>query len=351
VSWVSRIARPDIVALEAYEHAAWEPGLTRLHANELPWRIRGDESRAGLNRYPEPQPRALIERLAGLYRVAADALLVGRGSDEAIDLLVRSFCRAGEDAVLVCTPTFGMYAVAARIQGARLLDVPLRASEDFALDVSGVLARCTPAVKLVFLCSPNNPTGNLVSEAAILAIADALAARALVVVDEAYIEFAGRESLAQQVRGRPQLAVLRTLSKAHGLAGARCGALIADPEVIALLRKVIAPYAIPQPALEALLALLEPPQLAAMRERIALVRAERERMREALARLPGVTHVWPSDANFLLAQFTDATAALERARAACLLVRDTRACPGLPRALRITVGTAAQNEQLLEAWR
>ncbi len=351
MSWVSQIARPDIVALEAYEHAAWEPELTRLHANELPWRIPGDESRAGLNRYPEPQPRALIERLAGLYRVAADALLVGRGSDEAIDLLVRSFCRAGEDAVVACTPTFGMYAVAARIQGARLLDVPLRASEGFALDVSGVLARCTPAVKLVFLCSPNNPTGNLLSEAGILAIADALAARALVVVDEAYIEFAGRESLAQQVRRRPQLAVLRTLSKAHGLAGARCGALIADPEVIALLRKVIAPYAIPQLALEALLALLEPPQLAAMRERIALVRAERERMRAALARLPGVTHVWPSDANFLLAQFTDATAALERARAARLLVRDARAYPGLPHALRITVGTAAQNEQLLEAWR
>ena len=351
MSWVSQIARPDIVALEAYEHAAWEPELTRLHANELPWRIPGDESCAGLNRYPEPQPRALIERLAGLYRVAADALLVGRGSDEAIDLLVRSFCRAGEDAVVACTPTFGMYAVAARIQGARLLDVPLRASEGFALDVSGVLARCTPAVKLVFLCSPNNPTGNLLSEAGILAIADALAARALVVVDEAYIEFAGRESLAQQVRRRPQLAVLRTLSKAHGLAGARCGALIADPEVIALLRKVIAPYAIPQLALEALLALLEPPQLAAMRERIALVRAERERMRAALARLPGVTHVWPSDANFLLAQFTDATAALERARAARLLVRDARAYPGLPHALRITVGTAAQNEQLLEAWR
>jgi len=122
--------------------------------------------------------------------VAPEALLVGRGSDEAIDLLVRSFCRAGEDAVLTLTPTFGMYALAARIQGAQLLGVPLRASAGFALDANAVLARCTPAVKLVFLCSPNNPTGNLLSEAAILAIADALSARALVVVDEAYIEFA-----------------------------------------------------------------------------------------------------------------------------------------------------------------
>ena len=351
MSWVRQIARPDIVALEAYEHAAWEPELTRLHANELPWRSPGDESRAGLNRYPEPQPRALLERLALLYGVAPHAVLVGRGSDEAIDLLVRAFCRAGEDAVLTLTPSFGMYAAAARIQGAQLLSVPLRPGAGFALDANAVLARCTPAVKLVFLCSPNNPTGNLLNEAVILAIADALAGRALVVVDEAYIEFAGRESLAREVQRRPQLAVLRTLSKAHGLAGARCGALIADPEVIALLRKVIAPYAIPQLAIEALLRLLEPPALVAVGGRIALLRAERSRLLAALARLPRVTRVWPSDANFLLAQFTDASAALERARDARLLVRDARAYPGLPQSLRITVGTAAQNEQLLEAWR
>ena len=114
MSWVSEIARPDIVALKAYEHASWEPSLERLHANELPWRAAGDESVAGLNRYPEPQPHELVQGLADLYGVAPETVLVGRGSDEAIDLLTRSFCRAGRDAVVVCPPTFGMYAVSAR---------------------------------------------------------------------------------------------------------------------------------------------------------------------------------------------------------------------------------------------
>ena len=108
MSWIKALARPDILALNAYEHAAWEPGLARLHANELPWRSGSDESAAGLNRYPEPQPQALVDRLAGLYLVGRDSILVSRGSDEAIDLLVRAFCRAGEDSVMVCPPTFGM---------------------------------------------------------------------------------------------------------------------------------------------------------------------------------------------------------------------------------------------------
>src|SRR5690606_36943840 len=127
MSWLSDIARPDIVALKPYEHASWEPPLERLHANELPWRAHGDNTAAGLNRYPEPQPRELVQRLARLYEVPSEYVLVGRGSDEAIDLLVRAYCRASADAVIVCPPTFGMYAVAARIQGAEVISVPLRA--------------------------------------------------------------------------------------------------------------------------------------------------------------------------------------------------------------------------------
>ena len=350
MSWVNALARPDILTLKAYEHASWEPGLTRLHANELPWRSPGDESEAGLNRYPEPQPRLLLERLASLHGVVRESVLACRGSDEAIDLLVRAFCRAGEDAVLICPPTFGMYAVAARIQGARIVSVPLRETDRFALDARAVLKHVTPEVKLVFLCSPNNPTGNLLNAEGILTIADALLGRALVVVDEAYIEFAGRESLAPLVARRPQLAILRTLSKAHGLAGARLGALIADPEVIALVRRVLPPYGIAQLTLEAVLALLEPPQLRTLGKRTALVCTERERMREALAHLPGVTQVLPSDANFILVRFADPATALARARAAQLLVRDARTYLGLADALRVTVGTASQNERLLKAW-
>jgi histidinol-phosphate aminotransferase len=350
MSWVQELARPDIVALRPYQHASWEPGLERLHANELPWRPIDDGSLAGLNRYPEPQPRALIERLAQLYAVAPASLLVGRGSDEAIDLLTRAFCRAGRDAVLVCPPTFGMYSVCARIQGAEVRDAPLAAATGFALDEQAVLERCTAAVKLVFLCSPNNPTGNVLDEAAILRIARRLSGRALVVVDEAYIEFAGRPSLARLVPELPNLAILRTLSKAYGLAGARCGSLIADPEIIALLRKIIPPYAIPQLTLEAVLHRLTPAALTQSRALLEALLAERERLLRALAELRRVTTVWPTAANFVLAEFKDAADALTRGREARLLVRDARGYPGLGRALRITVGTPEQNGRLLEAW-
>jgi histidinol-phosphate aminotransferase len=350
VSWVQELARPDIVALKAYEHATWEPNLERLHANELPWRPRGDDSVGGLNRYPEPQPHALVEGLAALYGAPPQSVLIGRGSDEAIDLLTRSFCRAGRDAVLVCPPTFGMYAVSARIQGAEVISVPLRVDADFGLDERAILEHCTPAVKLVFLCSPNNPTGNLLDEQTVVRLAGKLAGRAVVVVDEAYLEFANTPSLARHLPKLPHLAILRTLSKAHGLAGARCGTLIAHPEVIALLRKVIPPYAIPQLTLEAVLKQLEPAKLVESRAQVAVIRAERERLMAALPDLSRVVRVWPSVANFILAQFSDAGAALQLARDTHLLVRDARGYPGLGQALRITVGTATQNNRLLEAW-
>ncbi len=351
MSWISDIARPEIVALKPYEHASWEPHLERLHANELPWRATGDDTRAGLNRYPEPQPRELVARLAALYGARPDQVLVGRGSDEAIDLLCRGFCRAGQDAVLTCPPTFGMYAVAARIQGADVISVPLRVNDGFSLDEDEVLRQCTPNVKLVFLCSPNNPTGNTIPADVILRIAARLEGRALVVVDEAYVEFSTAASLVKHIDRLPQLAVLRTLSKAHGLAGARCGTLIANPEVISLLRKVIPPYAITQMTVEAVLKLLEAPQIAVMNSRIASIRAERERMQVELARLPGVKRLWPSEANFLLVEFADPDRALASSRAANLLIRDVRAQVGLPRTLRISIGTPDQNNRLLEALR
>jgi histidinol-phosphate aminotransferase len=350
MSWVASLARPEIVALKAFSPASWEPGVTRLNANELPWRAAQDESAAGLNRYPDPEARALTWRLAEVYRVAAESLLVCRGSDEAIDLLVRAFCRPGQDAILICPPTYGLYSLAAGIQDAKVVSVPLTADKGFCLDTRAVLKRCFATVKLVFLCSPNNPTGNLLDESAILELVDGLAERALVVVDEAYIEFSQRRSLAAQVARRPQLVVLRTLSKAHGLAGARLGSLIADPDVIRLLRKIIAPYAVPQLIVEAVTALLNPAHLRTFPRRIADVRAERERLRLALPKVPSVVEVLPSEANFLLARFHDPGAALAGASAASIRVRDVRGYPGLSDALRISIGTPEENDRLLEAW-
>jgi len=347
MSWLTEIARPEIRTLRAYEHALWEPGLVRLHANELPWRAHGDSSQAGLNRYPEPHPHALTAALARFYGVEAPMLLACRGSDEAIDLLVRSYCRAGVDAVIVCPPTFGMYAVAARVQGAAVIEVPLRREAGFACEFESVIQQCAHGVKLVFLCSPNNPTGNRFDSEAIVALARALQGCALVVVDEAYVEFADAPSVVAQLAAQPGLIVLRTLSKAYAMAGARCGALIAHPDVVALLRKVIQPYALTQLTIEAVFRMLEPAALAEAGERATAIKAERVRVSAALRTLAGVRQVWPSEANFLLVEFDDASAALRRAHAAGLLLRDLHTTPGLDQAVRISIGSRQHNEQLL----
>ena len=341
------LARPDIIALKAYSHASWDPAFERLHANELPWRAETDRSLAGLNRYPEPHPQVLAQRLATLYGVKEQQLLPGRGSDESIDLLVRGFCRAGVDNVVICPPTFGMYAVAARIQGAAVREVALLRESGFALDTKGVLQACDTNTKIVFLCSPNNPTGNAMAPAGIEQLLVALSDRALVVVDEAYIEFSGDRSLTTQLARFPNLVVLRTLSKAYGLAGARVGSLIAAPEIVALLGKVIPPYSIPQLTIEAVLATLGEGQLAIQRERVAQVRAERERLSAALPSCKPVQKIWPSVANFLLVDFAAPDAVLDAARAAKLLIRDMRGVS--PQSLRITVGTIEQNDRLIRS--
>jgi histidinol-phosphate aminotransferase len=347
MSDILALARPDIVALKAYSHASWDPAFDRLHANELPWRAESDRSQAGLNRYPEPHPHVLAERLAQLYGVRSEQLLPGRGSDESIDLLLRGFCRAGVDNVIICPPTFGMYAVAARIQGAQVREVSLRASDGFSLDVDGVLAACDGQTRIVFLCTPNNPTGNAIAPAAIEKLLQALAGKALVAVDEAYIEFSGATSLTTWLSKYSNLVVLRTLSKAYGLAGARVGSLIAAPEIVALLGKVIPPYSIPQLTIEAVLATLAPPQLAVQNERVAQVRAERDRVAAALTAARGVRKIWPSAANFLLVDFDAPEQVLAAARNAKLLIRDMRTVS--PASLRISMGTPEQNDRLIRS--
>jgi histidinol-phosphate aminotransferase len=343
-----RLARPELLALAPYSPARWDPSLVRLHANENPWRPAADASRGGLNRYPEPQPSALFERLSGLYGVAPDQVLVGRGSDEGIDLLVRAFCAAGSSEVVVCPPTFAMYRFAAEVQGARVVEVPLR-PDDFSLDTQAVLAACGPATRLVFLCSPNNPTGNALDPASVEAIIVGLKDRALVVVDEAYVEFSSRPSLAGWLERFDNLAILRTLSKAHGLAGARCGAVLAAAEVIALLRRLIPPYAVSVQTIEAVMDATGPDGLAVSGRQVELLLQERERMRAGLATLPCIARVWPSEANFLLVSSPRAAALLEAGIAGGLLVRDVRGYPGLLDCLRITVGTPAENDRLLAA--
>ena len=269
-----------------------------------------------------------------------------RGSDEAIDLLVRAFCRAGEDAVLIQPPTFGMYAVCARVQGAGVIEAPLAA--DFTLDVDVVLAAMTPAVKLVFVCTPNNPTGQVIPLAAVERLAQALAGRALLIVDEAYVEFADAPGFVGLIDRYEHVGILRTLSKAWALAGARVGTLLANDAVIALLRRIMPPYPLPLPCVDAALAALSPAGQSQARGHIAEIKAERARMRTAIAALPGVREVLPSQANFLAVRFDDAGAAYRDLLAAGIVVRDVRRYPNLGDALRITIGTAEENDRVLD---
>ena len=287
--------------------------------------------------------------MAALYGVPEESVLATRGSDEAIDLLSRIYLRAGTDAILQCSPSFGMYQVAARIQGAGVIEVPLERERGWALDPERVLAAWTPNVKLVYLCSPNNPTANLLDAGALEALCRALDGKAIVVVDEAYIEWSRSTSLTPWLARFSTLAILRTLSKAHALAGARIGALLANPDLIDLARRVIAPYSLAQPTVEAALRALDPAALAAGCARLENLLAEREYLGRGLAASPWVERVWPSDANFLLIDCRDADRFMSHTLAGGLIVRDLRAHPALPRSLRVSVGTRAQNDALLQS--
>ena len=342
---VLELARPDIRSLKPYSHAAWDPAFTRLHANENPWTDEANAVTFGLNRYSEPQPKALIAALAAHYSVQPDQVLASRGSDEGIDLLIRAFCRAGRDRIMVCPPTFAMYGFAAAVQGAKVIEVPL--DDAFGLDADAVLKGWSPCTKIIFLCSPNNPTGNNLDRGAIERVLAGLSGRAIVVLDEAYIELAGAGSCVSLQSRHPELVVLRTLSKAHGLAGARCGVVLAVPVIIGLLARIIPPYALPAPTIAAALAALAPERLARTQDRVCRLVAERERLRAAFAAMPIVRTIWPSDTNFLLVEFADAARAYVAAKRSGLLLRDFSRQPRLTGCLRISVGTPDDNDRLI----
>jgi histidinol-phosphate aminotransferase len=348
---VLELVRPELREFAGYASArrAQAAGSVWLNANESPRPSSADPTRR-LHRYPEPQPIALRERLAKYYGVETQCLAVTRGSDEGIDLLVRALCRPGLDAVGMCSPGFGMYAVSATLQGAPLLDVPLREGvEKFDWDFAGLQgAVAGGALRLLFLSSPANPTGQALPTRELAALLEAARGRAVVVVDEAYAEFSREPSAIALLPRYPGLVVLRTLSKAHALAGARIGALLAVPALVALLRNLSAPYPIATPSAEVALRALAPIALQRMHRRVAAVVRERERLRARLAARE-VVKVYGSEANFLLARFPDSALSLARLEAAGIVVRDMSAMPGLADALRITVGTRRENDALVAA--
>lgn len=314
-------------------------GTIRLDANENPYGALV-QGQPGINRYPDPQPAALRARMSELYGVDPDRLWVTRGSDDAIDLLIRTFCEAGRDRVGIVEPTFSAYAQFALVQGASVIRA--RLGPDFDFDADAVLAQmAAERPKLLFLCTPNNPTGTPIAAADVRRIARGLP-DTIVVADEAYREFESGEGLTREADGN--LVVLRTLSKAYGLAGARIGCAIGSPELIGLLSRVSPPYPLPSPSIAAALAALGPERMPLHRQRIAELLAERQRL---AAELAGVTEIDTirTGGNFLFLEVADPEGLARRLAAAGVRVRfRPNAAPG---GVRVTVGTAPENAALL----
>jgi histidinol-phosphate aminotransferase len=343
------LARADLRGLRPYVPGAYEQGYVRLNANESPWRSPGDTTERGLNVYPPPRPFELRRKLAGHYGAREQDVLVTRGSSEAIDTLIRGFCEARRDRILVTPPTFDMYRVYAGIQGAGLVSVPLVVEPDrFVLDTERLLAAVDSTTKIVFLCSPNNPTGQSVPRTEVERICAALTGRALVVIDEAYHEFAAGGHFLDLQQRYEHVVLLRTLSKFVSLAGVRCGVLIGASELVEYLGNVLPPYTFPTPSIELVMQALSEDSLRVSEERVALIKRERQRLAEALRDLAEVVAVYASDANFILVRTRDGQRFKEAAHRAGILVR-TFAEEALADCVRITVGRPADNDRLLQA--
>jgi histidinol-phosphate aminotransferase len=348
MSSVLDLARPELRGIRPYVPGAYEPGCLRLNANESPWRAPGDTSERGLNVYPPPRPTILQQKLAEYYGIEQQQILVTRGSSEAIDVLIRGFCTAGRDQILVCPPTFDMYRLYAGIQNAGVVRVPLIADRDFALDVDAILGALRPEVKLVFICSPNNPTGQSMAREDLERVCRETAGRALVVIDEAYHEYAEAGDYLDLRNRYEHVVLLRTLSKFVSLAGVRCGLIVATPELIEFAQVVLPPYTFPTPSIELVDQALSQDSLRVSEERVALIKLERERLAAALRDVPHVLKVYPSDANFVMVKVRNGQEFRDTARRAGILVR-TFEDPLLADCVRITIGRPEDNDRLLEA--
>ncbi|HSP60675.1 MAG TPA: histidinol-phosphate transaminase [Ornithinimicrobium sp.] len=352
----AHLVREDLHDFAGYSSARTSaPGVPAsiwLNANES-----GEPSTAdpeGVSRrYPDPQPPALVEAFADLWATTPERVVVGRGSDEVIELLVRTLCRPGGDGVVVAPPTFGMYAVSARLHGVPVHEVPqVDDGVRFTVDTEALATRARETgARIVFVASPGNPTGTVVPLRELAGLVEALADRAVVVVDEAYGEYAEQRSAVALLEEHPTLVVLRTLSKAHGLAGARIGIGLAHPDLAAVLRRVQAPYPVPVPVARLGLEALAPAALEATRRRVLQTLRLRDGVVRQLREVPGVRAVYASDANFLLVRSDDPGALLHTLASAGIVVRDLRHQPGLHDALRITVGTADEMTALDTALR
>ena len=337
---LQKLVRSHIADLQPYSSARDEFGaddgdVVYLDANENPF----DN---GVNRYPDPQQRKLKEVIARGRGVAANQLLLGNGSDEVLDLIFRAFCTPNKDNVIVMPPTYGMYKVLANINCVSLDEAPL--NNDFQLVIKNILNQISIQTKAIFLCSPNNPSGNSFRREDILTLLQSFTG--LVVVDEAYIDFSTQKSLTAELPSYPNLIITQTLSKAYGLAGIRLGICMASEEIINILNKIKPPYNINSLTQERAISALE--DWDTTQRQITQLIAERKGLFAQLEKIYFVEKVYPSDANFLLVRVDDANKRYAQLIQNNIVVRNRSKQVGCENCLRFSVGTPQENQILIE---
>ncbi|OKP04773.1 histidinol-phosphate transaminase [Xenorhabdus eapokensis] len=349
---INSLARENVRKLVPYMSARRLGGRGDiwLNANEYPIAPNFQLTEHTLNRYPECQPTTVIQRYADYAGLQPEQVLVSRGADESIELLIRVFCEPGRDAVLFCPPTYGMYSVSAETFGVEQKKVP--ACANWQPDIAAIKSNLD-RVKLIYICSPNNPTGNLIDPEALRQILELARNRAIVAIDEAYIEFcpqhAATHVTTRWLQDYPHLVILRTLSKAFALAGLRCGFTLASADIIALMLKVIAPYPLATPVADIAAQALTEAGIATMRNRVAEITNNRAYLQQALSQLALVDTVFPSETNYILVKFTNAELVFKTLWEQGIILRDQRKQPGLANCLRITIGNRNECEQLVLA--
>lgn len=338
-----KLIRPHLQNLIPYSSARDEfsgSAEVYLDANENAFGSASDDK---YRRYPDPYQVTLKKQIGKIKKVAPERIFLGNGSDEPIDLLIRAFCNPGKDRVIITPPTYGMYQVSADINDVGVVRVPLTA--DFEINLPGLIDAIEPGIKIIFLCSPNNPTGNSIPPHAILEVLSKF--QGLVVLDEAYIDFSSEESLLSELETHTNLVILQTFSKAWGMAGLRLGMLFADPEIVSILNMIKPPYNINEATQELALEALK--SVTSMRRMVKSILRERNELHGLLIDIPSVEKVYHSDANFLLVKIREAHDVYLKLIQQKVIVRDRSGVSLCEDCLRITVGTQEENQKLADA--
>ncbi|MDF7667667.1 histidinol-phosphate transaminase [Orbaceae bacterium ESL0727] len=345
---INSLVRQNVRQLTPYQSARRIGGTGNvwLNANEYPVAPHFELTQQTLNRYPEAQPAQVINRYAQYAGLLPEQVLVSRGADEAIELLMRAFCEPNQDSILYCPPTYGMYHVNAETLGINIKKVPTTA--DWQLDLPAI-EQNLDTVKLIYICSPNNPTGNLLNPEDIKRLLTMAHGRALVVLDEAYIEFSPQSTLVSWLANYPHLVILRTLSKAFALAGLRCGFTLANKPVIDALQKVIAPYPLATPVADIAAQALSKDGLANMRLHVTNMNNNKTKFITALSQLPIVKKVYPTASNYVCVHFKADKNVFQTLWDKGIILRDQSKAIGKQDYVRITIGTQAECETVITA--